>query len=111
MLNIERELRGQPLIWRQAGPVAAGAVDELPAPNHGVAVIGCGTSYFVGQAMAALREAAGRGEIDAALALWRAHLGEPIEPLADAAEEALEAPIRPDLAEFDRYVFLGTGWG
>jgi fructoselysine-6-P-deglycase FrlB-like protein len=187
MLNIERELASQPFIWRRAGEVAASAGSELPEQGQRVAIIGCGTSYFVGQSMATLREASDQGETDAfaaseapvgraydavlavsrsgtttevlialeratadattiaisargdspiaacahrtvtlafadersvvqtrfataALALWRAHLDEPIEPLSAAAEEALTARL-PDLEKFNHYVFLGTGWG
>jgi fructoselysine-6-P-deglycase FrlB-like protein len=39
--------------------------DVLPVRGERVAVIGCGTSWFVGQAYAALRERAGAGETDA----------------------------------------------
>src|SRR5579864_4785891 len=64
MLKIEREIASQPLIWRQAAEVA-NSIDG--ALDHGkrLAIIGCGTSYYVGQAMASLREAAGQGETDA----------------------------------------------
>ena len=63
--DLRREVAGQPDDW--AGVVArlpelAGA---LPEPGARVAVIGCGTSYFMAQAYAALREAAGHGETDA----------------------------------------------
>jgi fructoselysine-6-P-deglycase FrlB-like protein len=37
----------------------------LPAPGERVAVIGCGTSWFMAQSYAAAREAAGHGETDA----------------------------------------------
>jgi fructoselysine-6-P-deglycase FrlB-like protein len=37
----------------------------LPQDGERVAVIGCGTSFFIAQAYAALREASGRGESDA----------------------------------------------
>jgi fructoselysine-6-P-deglycase FrlB-like protein len=188
MLKIEREIASQPLIWRQAAGVAANLLDGLPEPGQRVAIVGCGTSYYVAQAMAVLREQAGHGETDAfmaseaqldrpydvvlavsrsgtttevltalervsravrtiaisatpnspvptvasravvldfadeesviqtrfatgTLAFWRAVLGEAIEPLAAAAEDAVAAPVRDDLDGFDRYVFLGTGWG
>jgi fructoselysine-6-P-deglycase FrlB-like protein len=188
MLKIEREIESQPLIWRQAAGVAANLLDVLPGTGQRVAIVGCGTSYYVAQAMAALREEGGHGETDAftaseaplnrqydavlavsrsgtttevltaldrvpaaartvaisaspnspvptaasravvldfadeesvvqtrfatgTLALWRAVLGEAIEPLSAAAEDALAAPVRDDLDVFDRYVFLGTGWG
>src|SRR5688500_2278895 len=37
----------------------------LPQPGERVAVVGCGTSWFMGQAYAALREQAGQGEAGA----------------------------------------------
>jgi fructoselysine-6-P-deglycase FrlB-like protein len=37
----------------------------LPVPGERVAVVGCGTSYFMAQAVAALREDTGQGETDA----------------------------------------------
>ena len=38
---------------------------ELPQPGDRVAVVGCGTSFYMGRAVAALREAQGGGETDA----------------------------------------------
>jgi fructoselysine-6-P-deglycase FrlB-like protein len=38
---------------------------KLPQPGERVAVVGCGTSWFMAIAYAALREAAGQGETDA----------------------------------------------
>ncbi|MCA1655346.1 MAG: SIS domain-containing protein [Pseudonocardiaceae bacterium] len=49
-------------MWARAASLAA---DGLPVPGERVAVIGCGTSYYMAQAYAALREAAGQGETDA----------------------------------------------
>ena len=59
---VETEIISQPDCWRQA---AALAPDSLPAPGERVAVVGCGTSWFVAQSYAQLREAAGHGETDA----------------------------------------------
>ena len=39
--------------------------DVLPEPGQRVAVVGCGTSFFMGQSFAALREGSGHGETDA----------------------------------------------
>lgn len=44
---------------------AAGHADVLPATGERVAVVGCGTSWFMAQAFAVLREQAGQGETDA----------------------------------------------
>jgi fructoselysine-6-P-deglycase FrlB-like protein len=175
------EIASQPSCWRRAATLS----EALPRAGERVAVIGCGTSYYMGQAYAALRERAGHGETDAwpasefpgtrrydrvlaltrsgtttevitalgradaptvavtadpstpvtgavtdlvaldfadersvvqtrfattALALLRAHLGEDIGPLADAAEPAVHEPLDPALAEVEQVTFLGTGW-
>ena len=65
MLKIEHELASQPLTWRRAAQQASAAANDLPARGDRVAIIGCGTSYFIAQAIAALREAAGHGVTDA----------------------------------------------
>lgn len=65
MLKIEREIESQPRIWRQAAGVAANLLDGIPEPGQRLAIIGCGTSYYIAQAMASLREGAGQGESDA----------------------------------------------
>ncbi|WP_031509480.1 SIS domain-containing protein [Streptomyces megasporus] len=59
------EIATQPHSWRRAAEAAADVVDALPRPGERVAVTGCGTSWFMAQAYAALREAAGQGETDA----------------------------------------------
>ncbi|MCC3770371.1 SIS domain-containing protein [Streptomyces sp. UNOC14_S4] len=58
------EIDTQPDCWRRAAGAGAEA-DGLPEPGERVAVTGCGTSWFMAQAYAALREAAGQGETDA----------------------------------------------
>jgi fructoselysine-6-P-deglycase FrlB-like protein len=62
---IEQEIASQPAVWRRAAKLSAERVDVLPAPHRRVAFLGCGTSLYVGQAVAAAREAAGHGESDA----------------------------------------------
>ncbi|MEU5051352.1 SIS domain-containing protein [Streptomyces sp. NPDC021096] len=59
-----RELATQPDCWRRAAEAAASAAG-LPRPGERVAVTGCGTSWFMAQSYAALREAAGQGATDA----------------------------------------------
>ncbi len=44
------------------------------------------------------------------LALFRAALGEDVEPLITAGTAALQAPLPADPAGFDQFVFLGRGW-
>jgi CRISPR-associated protein Cas5a/b/c len=62
---VEAEIATQPACWRKAAALATRVSAALPARAARVAIVGCGTSLFVGQAMAALREAAGHGETDA----------------------------------------------
>ncbi|MFC4055282.1 SIS domain-containing protein [Actinomadura syzygii] len=64
------EIAAQPECWRRAAGLAAGLAERagggpLPARGERVAVVGCGTSLFMAQAYAALRESAGHGETDA----------------------------------------------
>jgi fructoselysine-6-P-deglycase FrlB-like protein len=59
------EIASQPRLWRQAAELAAGLDGILPQPGLDVCVIGCGTSLYMGQAWAALREAGGHGRTDA----------------------------------------------
>ncbi|WP_328784517.1 sugar isomerase [Streptomyces canus] len=69
MSQTDIEIATQPDCWRQAvalarrpdGPASA----SLPRPGERVAVVGCGTSWFIAQAYAALRESGGHGETDA----------------------------------------------
>ncbi|HET9379437.1 MAG TPA: SIS domain-containing protein [Streptomyces sp.] len=65
MTHVEEELTGQPECWERAAAQAARHSRELPRPGERVAIVGCGTSYFMAQAAAALREGAGQGETDA----------------------------------------------
>ncbi|MEV6962597.1 SIS domain-containing protein [Streptomyces sp. NPDC051207] len=65
MTHVEDELTGQPECWTRAAAEAAGHAPALPRPGERVALVGCGTSYFMAQAAAALREGAGQGETDA----------------------------------------------
>jgi fructoselysine-6-P-deglycase FrlB-like protein len=57
------EVRSQPAAWRHAAGLAASA--DLPAAGQSAALIGCGTSLFVAQAVARWREDAGHGVSDA----------------------------------------------
>ncbi|MFF0464670.1 SIS domain-containing protein [Streptomyces mexicanus] len=65
MSHVEDELTSQPQCWARVAADAAGHRAALPAPGERVAIVGCGTSYFMAQAAAALREGAGQGETDA----------------------------------------------
>ncbi|MGW7258344.1 SIS domain-containing protein [Streptomyces sp. NPDC054834] len=65
MTHVEDELNSQPECWIRAAEEAARYGGVLPAPGERVAIVGCGTSYFMAQAAAALREGTGAGETDA----------------------------------------------
>ncbi|MFF7366490.1 SIS domain-containing protein [Streptomyces tricolor] len=65
MTHVENELNSQPECWIRAAEQADRHRSALPEPGERVAVVGCGTSYFMAQAVAALREGAGQGETDA----------------------------------------------
>jgi fructoselysine-6-P-deglycase FrlB-like protein len=62
--HMEAELTTQPDMWERAvGLTAERAV--LPASGERIAVVGCGTSWFMAQSYAVLRESAGHGVTDA----------------------------------------------
>lgn len=68
MRAIEQEIAEQPAAWREAGRRASLAGRALPATGERVAVLGCGTSYYIAQAYASAREEAGEGQTDAFVA-------------------------------------------
>lgn len=59
------EIATQPECWLRAAELAPRLAGVLPEEGERVAAIGCGTSWFVAQSYARLREAAGLGETDA----------------------------------------------
>jgi len=63
--HASREIAGQPAAWQTARERLPEFARQLPQPGERVAVIGCGTSWFMAEAYAALRETAGHGETDA----------------------------------------------
>src|SRR5690349_20453203 len=68
MKVIRHEIESQPEVWRRAltePGILDAARDLLAAPGERVLAMGCGTSWFVAQSYAVLREAAGLGETDA----------------------------------------------
>jgi fructoselysine-6-P-deglycase FrlB-like protein len=62
--HVDREIRSQPQAWARALDLLPGLADVLPQPGERVAVIGCGTSWFMATAYASLREQLGAGETD-----------------------------------------------
>jgi fructoselysine-6-P-deglycase FrlB-like protein len=67
-LLTQNELEDQPAAWKAAAGVLPAVVAALPEPGARLAVVGCGTSYYMGGAFAELRERAGHGETDAFVA-------------------------------------------
>ncbi|GIF24139.1 fructoselysine-6-P-deglycase FrlB-like protein [Actinoplanes tereljensis] len=63
MTYVKAEIASQPDCWRLAAKLADSP--GLPVRGERVAVVGCGTSWFMAKAYAALREQAGHGETDA----------------------------------------------
>lgn len=63
--HVEGEIASQPECWRRAAALLPDVADRLPTPGERIAVVGCGTSWFMAMAYAALRESAGHGETDA----------------------------------------------
>src|ERR1051325_11178040 len=59
------EIASQPAAWRRAAARAGEVSHFLPAPGLSVCAVGCGTSLYMAQAWAALREACGHGRTDA----------------------------------------------
>lgn len=65
MTHVEHELNSQPECWIRAAEQAKAHDGALPEAGERVAIVGCGTSFFMAQAAAALREGSGQGETDA----------------------------------------------
>lgn len=59
------EIASQPATWRQAAGTLTQHAAVFPRRGERVAVVGCGTSWFMAQSYAALREGGGHGETDA----------------------------------------------
>lgn len=61
---VRREIGRQPDAWRRVLELLPDFAPVLPRQGERVAVLGCGTSWFISTAYAALREASGGGETD-----------------------------------------------
>jgi glucosamine--fructose-6-phosphate aminotransferase (isomerizing) len=67
-----REIASQPSVWARALQDVPSTGGILSAPGERVLVLGCGTSAFVAESLAVLREQSGLGLTDAAYASeWR----------------------------------------
>ncbi len=65
MSTFMSEVLSQPGLWRRGALVAKEEEALLPRSGARVALVGCGTSLYVAEAVAAYREARGLGETDA----------------------------------------------
>lgn len=65
MSYLEQEIATQPDDWAAVVQRLPELADILPKAGERVATIGCGTSWFMGQAYAGLRESLGQGVTDA----------------------------------------------
>ncbi|MBC6450701.1 SIS domain-containing protein [Actinokineospora xionganensis] len=65
MSFITSEIASQPECWSRAVALAAELARVLPQSGERVAVVGCGTSRFIAESYAALREQRGHGRTDA----------------------------------------------
>lgn len=65
---VDVEIASQPDLWEHASSLLPEVESRLPRDGERVAVVGCGTSWFVAQSYAALREARGAGVTDAFVA-------------------------------------------
>ena len=65
--HVSTEINDQPSAWARAAKLGLTEAvrDALPERGQRVAIIGCGTSFFMAQSCAELREGSGHGETDA----------------------------------------------
>jgi fructoselysine-6-P-deglycase FrlB-like protein len=68
MSAITQEIESQPALWRQAIALLPEVAPSLPVEGSRVALLGCGTSFYIAQAAAVSRESLGLGETDAFVA-------------------------------------------
>jgi len=62
---VTAEILSQPSTWAQAIGLAPSYAGVLPRPGQRIAVVGCGTSWFIAATYATVREQLGQGETDA----------------------------------------------
>ncbi|MHA6670030.1 SIS domain-containing protein [Homoserinimonas sp. A447] len=63
--HVAAEITSQPECWRKVAAMRDSFADALPVMGERVAVVGCGTSWFIAMSYAVLREQAGHGLTDA----------------------------------------------
>lgn len=62
---VYEEIESQPACWSRAAEISSAGGPGLPQAGETVAVVGCGTSWFMAMAYAALRQVAGQGRTEA----------------------------------------------
>ncbi|MDQ3404605.1 MAG: sugar isomerase, partial [Actinomycetota bacterium] len=62
---VAAEIASQPECWQRAVETTKDSAPAFPTAGESVAVVGCGTSWFMAMAYAGLREAGGHGRTDA----------------------------------------------
>lgn len=62
--HVDVEIASQPQIWGQVADFAPSVAHLLPKQGERVAVVGCGSSWFMSMAYASLRESSGQGQTD-----------------------------------------------
>jgi len=95
---MEREVAAQPDTWRAAAAGAAPALAEVLGRPGPMLVVGCGTSWYVAQSIAALREESGLGRTDAATPS-EARLGREYPHLLALSRSGTTTELRRVLAE------------
>jgi fructoselysine-6-P-deglycase FrlB-like protein len=63
--HVTGEIASQPETWQRAIALLPDVAPWLPSSGERIAVIGCGTSWFMAMSYASLREQGGHGESDA----------------------------------------------
>jgi len=98
--STEAEIASQPACWLRAAGLAGTVAGVLPAHGERVAVVGCGTSWFIAQSYAALREASGHGETDA-FAASEMPVGRPYDRVVALSRSGTTTEILQLLADLD----------
>ena len=63
-LHVDHEISSQPQIWKLVADFAPRVIDKLPKKDERIAVVGCGSSWFMSMAYGLLRESLGFGISD-----------------------------------------------
>ncbi len=95
------EIASQPALWRRAQEHADRHPEGLPIRGERVLVLGCGTSYYVGAAYAALREQGGHGVTDAVIASELAAVARPYDRVLAISRSGTSIEVIKALGSLD----------